>query len=288
MSNCPPPLQCPHGEIPIGQRTLVMGIINMTPDSFGGDGLSGSAQAALGQAEEFVAGGADIIDIGGESTRPGSAAATVQEELDRVLPALEAIRAAVDVPISIDTNKAEVAREALDAGADIINDVYALRREAMLELAAASGMPVILMHMQGTPGDMQQKPSYEDVVGEICDFLAERIATAVDAGVPEEQIIIDPGFGFGKTVSHNLEIVRRLGEFRRLGRPILVGPSRKSTIGAVLNRPVHQRLWGTAATCAAAIINGADIIRVHDVAHMSEVARMTDAIVRGWNDDAGS
>ena len=288
MSNCPPPLQCPHGEIPIGQRTLVMGIINMTPDSFGGDGLSGSAQAALGQAEEFVAGGADIIDIGGESTRPGSAAATVQEELDRVLPALEAIRPAVDAPISIDTNKAEVAREALDAGADIINDVYALRREAMLELAAASGVPVILMHMQGTPGDMQQNPSYEDVVGEICDFLAERIAAAVDAGVPEEQIIIDPGFGFGKTVNHNLEIVRRLGEFRRLGRPILLGPSRKSTIGAVLNRPVHQRLWGTAATCAAAIINGADIIRVHDVAQMSEVARMTDAIVRGWNGDAGS
>ncbi len=288
MSNCPPPLQCPHGEIPVGQRTLVMGIINMTPDSFGGDGLSGSAQAALGQAEEFVAGGADIIDIGGESTRPGSAAATVQEELDRAMPALEAIRAAVDVPISIDTNKAEVARQALDAGADIINDVYALRREAMLELAAASGVPVILMHMQGTPGDMQQNPSYEDVVGEICDFLAERIAAAVDAGVPEEQIIIDPGFGFGKTVNHNLEIVRRLGEFRRLGRPILVGPSRKSTIGAVLNRPVHQRLWGTAATCAAAIINGADIIRVHDVAQMSEVARMTDAIVRGWNGNAGS
>ncbi len=288
MSNCPPPLQCPHGEIPIGQRTLVMGIINMTPDSFGGDGLSGSAQAALGQAEEFVAGGADIIDIGGESTRPGSAAATVQEELDRVLPALEAIRAAVDVPISIDTNKAEVAREALDAGADIINDVYALRREAILELAAASEVPVILMHMQGTPGDMQQNPSYEDVIDDICDFLAERIAAAVDAGVPEEQIIIDPGFGFGKTVNHNLEIVRRLGEFRRLGRPILVGPSRKSTIGAVLNRPVHQRLWGTAATCAAAIINGADIIRVHDVAQMSEVARMTDAIVRGWNGNAGS
>ncbi len=288
MSNCPPPLQCPHGEIPIGQRTLVMGIINMTPDSFGGDGLSGSAQAALGQAEEFVAGGADIIDIGGESTRPGSAAATAQEELDRAMPALEAIRAAVDVPISIDTNKAEVARQALDTGADIINDVYALRREAMLELAAASGVPVILMHMQGTPGDMQQNPSYEDVIDDICDFLAERIAAAVDAGVPEEQIIIDPGFGFGKTVNHNLEIVRRLGEFRRLGRPILVGPSRKSTIGAVLNRPVHQRLWGTAATCAAAIINGADIIRVHDVAAMTEVARMTDAIVRGWNDDAGS
>ncbi len=288
MSDYPAPLQCPHGEIPVGQRTLLMGIINMTPDSFAGDGLNGSVQAALGQAEEFVAGGADIIDIGGESTRPGSTAATAQEELDRVLPALEAIRVAVDVPISIDTNKAEVARQALDAGADIINDVYALRREAMLELAAASGVPVILMHMQGTPGDMQQNPTYEDVIGEICDFLAERIAAAVDAGISEQQIIIDPVFGFSKTVNHNLEIIRRLGEFRRLGRPILVGPSRKSTIGAVLNRPVHQRLWGTAAICAAAIINGADIIRVHDVAQMSEVARMTDAIVRGWNGDAGS
>jgi len=283
-----PALQCPHGEISIGQRTLVMGIINMTPDSFAGDGLSGSAQAALQQAEEFAAVGADIIDIGGESTRPGTSTITAEEELQRVLPALRAVREAVGLPVSIDTSRAQVARQALAEGADIINDVYALRGEGMLAVAGEAAVPVVIMHMQGTPKDMQQNPTYEDLITEIYDFFAGRIEAATDAGIAEQQIIIDPGFGFGKAVNHNLEIVRRLREFRSLGRPILVGPSRKSTIGKVLDRPVDQRRWGTAATCAAAIINGADIIRVHDVAQMTEVARMTDAIVRGWGEDADS
>ncbi|MCK4323913.1 MAG: dihydropteroate synthase [Armatimonadetes bacterium] len=266
-----------------------MGIINMTPDSFAGDGLlQASTQVALQQAQELVAAGADIIDIGGESTRPGSTTTTPEEELQRVMPALTAIREAVSVPISIDTSKVEVAREALDAGADMINDVYALRGEGMPALAADAGVPVTIMHMQGNPKDMQKNPTYEDLISEIYDFFAERIEAAVEAGICEQQIIIDPGFGFGKTVDHNLEIVRRLREFRSLGRPILLGPSRKSTIGKVLDRPVDQRLWGTAATCAAAIMNGADIIRVHDVAQMTEVARMTDAIVRGWGEDASS
>lgn len=284
QSECPT-LRCSHGDIPIGQRTVVMGVINMTPDSFSGDGLSASAQAALQQAQEFAAGGADIIDIGGESTRPGSKGASAEGELQRVLPALDAIRPQVNLPISIDTSKADVAQTALDHGADLINDVYALRGEGMLEVAAAAGVAVVIVHMLGTPRNMQQAPTYQDLITEIYDFFATRIDAAVATGISEEQIIIDPGFGFGKTVNHNLEMLRRLREFRSLGRPILIGTSRKSTIGKVLDRPAGERLWGTAATCAVAIINGADIIRVHDVAQMTEVARMTDAIISGWGEE---
>lgn len=277
-----PALQCPHGQIPIGERTLVMGVINMTPDSFSGDGVGDSAREALQQAEDFAAADADIIDIGGESTRPGSRAVTVEEELQRVLPALDAIRPALNLPISIDTSKALVAREALAHGADMINDVHALHGEGMLAVAAEARVPVVIMHMQGSPRNMQRSPAYEDLITEIYDFFAARMEAAVAAGVAAQQIIIDPGFGFGKTVNHNLEIIRRLREFRSLGRPILLGTSRKSTIGKVLDRPAPERLWGTAATCAAAIMNGADIIRVHDVAQMTQVARMTEAIMRGW------
>jgi len=280
-----PALRCPQGEIVVGQRTVVMGIINMTPDSFAGDGISGSDQAALQQAKDFAANGADIIDIGGESTRPGSEGVGVAEELERVLPALDAIRPVVNVPISIDTTKAEVARIAVAHGADIINDVYALRGEGMLGVAAEAGVPVVIMHMLGMPRTMQDNPTYDDLITEIYDFFVRRLDAAVTAGIAEQQIIIDPGFGFGKTVNHNLEIVRRLREFRSLGRPVLIGPSRKSTIGKVLGRPAPQRLWGTAATCAAAIMNGADIIRVHDVAQIAQVARMTDAIIQGWEEE---
>jgi len=280
-----PALRCPQGEIVVGQRTVVMGIINMTPDSFAGDGISGSDQAALQQAKDFAANGADIIDIGGESTRPGSEGVGVAEELERVLPALDAIRPVVNVPISIDTTKAEVARIAVAHGADIINDVYALRGEGMLGVAAEAGVPVVIMHMLGMPRTMQDNPTYDDLITEIYDFFVRRLDAAVTAGIAEQQIIIDPGFGFGKTVNHNLEIVRRLREFRSLGRPVLIGPSRKSTIGKVLGRPAPQRLWGTAATCATAIMNGADIIRVHDVAQMAQVARMTDAIIQGWEEE---
>jgi len=187
------------------------------------------------------------------------------------------------VPISVDSSVAQVAEQALEAGAEMINDVYAFRGEGMAELAAQAGVPVVIMHMQGTPGDMQDNPTYEDVITDVYDFLARRIEVAVAAGIKEQQIIVDPGFGFGKTVDHNLEILRRLGEFRRLGRPVLIGTSRKSTIGKVLDKPVAERLWGTAATCAVAIAKGANMIRVHDVSQMVQVARMTDAVMRGFD-----
>ena len=277
----PPPVSLPLGELRFAERTLVAGIINMTPDSFAGDGLSTDIAAAVEQARDFATAGADIIDIGGQSTRPGSEQVSVAEELDRVIPTIEAVRAEVDVPISVDTSVVHVAEQALEAGAEMINDVYALRGEGMVQLAAEAGVPVVIMHMQSTPGDMQDNPTYEDVITEIHDFLARRIAAAVAAGIEEKQIIVDPGFGFGKTVEHNLEILRRLREFRSLGRPVLIGTSRKSTIGKVLDKPVAERLWGTAATCAVAIANGADIIRVHDVSQMVQVVRMTDAIMRG-------
>jgi len=284
ISSCqdaPPPVRLPSGELCFTEGTLVMGIINMTPHSFSGDGLATDVAAAIKQTHEFTLAGADIIDIGGQSTRPGSEQISVGEELDRVIPTIEAVCAEVDLPISVDTSVVEVAEQALDAGAEMINDVYALRREGMTEFAAEAGVPVVLMHMQGTPQNMQDNPHYEDVITDIYDFLARRIGAAVDAGLEEQQIIIDPGFGFGKTVDHNLEILRRLGEFRSLGRPVLIGTSRKSTIGKVLDKPVEERLWGTAATCAVAIANGANIIRVHDVSQMAQVARMTDAIMRG-------
>ncbi len=279
----PPPVRLPSGELDFAARTLVMGIINMTPDSFAGDGLSTNVTVAVEQARNFATAGADLIDIGGQSTRPGSRQISVAEELDRVIPTIEAVRAEVDVPISVDSSVAEVAEQALEAGAEMINDVYALRGERIAPFAAEAGVPVVIMHMQGTPRDMQDNPSYKDVITEIYDFFVRRIAATVDAGVEEQQIIIDPGFGFGKTVDHNLEILRRLREFRSLGRPVLIGTSRKSTIGEVLDKPVTERLWGTAATCAVAIANGANIIRVHDVSQMVQVARMTDAIMRGFD-----
>ncbi len=281
--DAPPPVRLSSGELVFAERTLVMGIINMTPHSFSGDGLATDVAAAIKQTHEFTIAGADIIDIGGQSTRPGSEQISVAEELDRVIPTIEAVCAEVDAPISVDSSVAQVAERALEAGAEMINDVYALRGEGMTELAAEAGVPVVLMHMQGTPRDMQDNPTYEDIVTDIYDFLARRIGAAVTAGVEEKQIIVDPGFGFGKTVDDNLEILRRLGEFRNLGRPVLIGTSRKSTIGKVLDKPVEERLWGTAATCAVAIANGANIIRVHDVSQMVQVARMTDAIMRGFD-----
>jgi len=287
MSSCcqdaPPPVRLPSGELGFAQRTLVMGVINMTPDSFSGDGLSNNVAVAVRQARDFATGGADLIDIGGQSTRPGSEQILVAEELNRVIPTIEAVRAEVAVPISVDSSVAQVAEQALEAGAEMINDVYAFRGEGMAELAAQAGVPVVIMHMQGTPGDMQDNPTYEDVITDVYDFLARRIEVAVAAGIKEQQIIVDPGFGFGKTVDHNLEILRRLGEFRRLGRPVLIGTSRKSTIGKVLDKPVAERLWGTAATCAVAIAKGANMIRVHDVSQMVQVARMTDAVMRGFD-----
>ncbi|HEY4485501.1 MAG TPA: dihydropteroate synthase [Nitrospiria bacterium] len=265
-----------------GDRTLVMGILNTTPDSFSDGGRYLSADDAVRRGERMVEEGADLIDIGGESSRPGSEAVPLDEELRRVLPVLEALSRRVSIPLSIDTVKAEVARRALEAGARLINDISALSFDPkMAPLAAQTDAAVVLMHAQGRPRDMQINPVYEDVTKDIARFFEERLLFAERQGIPRERIILDPGLGFGKNVDHNLEILARLGDFRALGRPLLLGPSRKSFIGRVLGLSVGDRLEGTAAAVAAGILNGASIIRVHDVAAMTRVARMTDAILRG-------
>ena len=264
-----------------GKRTYVMGVINVTPDSFSGDGLGTDVEAARQLALQFQQWGADIVDVGGESTRPasiyaGAAATSLDEELSRIIPAIEAIADDLDIPISVDTYRARVAREAVAAGASMINDVWALQRDPnMLVVAAETQVPVVLMHNQhGT--------DYDDVIPDVIAALRRISEAAIEAGVAKERIILDPGMGFGKTAEHNLEILRRLEEFRDLGRPLLVGMSRKSTIGYVLDLPVDERLEGTAACVALSIAGGADIVRVHDVKEMARVARMADAIVRGW------
>ena len=265
-----------------GSRTYVMGVINATPDSFSGDGVGSNVEAALAQARLFEQEGADIIDVGGESTRPpsiyaGSEPVTADRELERVLPTIRAITQETDVPVSIDTYKAEVARQAVAAGASMINDVWALRRDAeMARTAAELGVPVVLMHNQ-------DHTEYDDVVPDVIARLSRLADRAVEAGVGRDGIVLDPGMGFGKTAQHNLEILRRLGEFRATGLPLLVGMSRKSTIGYVLDLPVEERVEGTAATVALSIAGGADIVRVHDVREMVRVARMSDAVVRGWD-----
>ena len=274
-------LNCRSQKLELGRRTLVMGILNVTPDSFSDGGLFTSVEIAVGHAERMVSEGADIIDIGGESSRPGADQVSTEAEIDRVLPVIEKIARTSEVPISIDTYKSSVAKRALNMGACIVNDISALRGDPdMASVVAEAGVPVILMHMKGTPKDMQLAPHYDSLISEIVSFLKIRIQAAVDAGISSSQIIIDPGIGFGKTVAHNLEIIRRLREFKSLRMPILVGTSRKSFVGKVLNLPADDRLEGTAATVATAITNGADIVRVHDVKEMARVARMTDAIVR--------
>ncbi len=272
------PLQTPHGPLEVGRRCLVMGIINMTEASFSGDGLREDVAAAVEQGRRFVEAGADILDVGGESTRPGAAEVEEAEELRRVIPTIAALREAVGAPISVDTRRACVARQAIAAGADLVNDIWAGRQEGMLETVAETGVPLCLMHMQGTPQTMQDNPHYDDVITEIYDFLAERLEIAVAAGIAEEQIIVDPGFGFGKLPEHNLEIMRRLREFRSLGRPVLIGPSRKATIGKILDKPPDQRQWGTAAMVALAVASGADIVRVHDVEEMAQVVKVAQAV----------
>ncbi len=257
-----------------GRRSYVMGVINVTPDSFSGDGLAADVAAAAAQARRFVEEGADILDIGGESTRPGYTPVDVEEELRRVLPAVRAVREVVTLPISIDSSKASVVAAALDAGADIINDQWGLQRDpALAHLAAERGCPLVLMHNQtGT--------EYADMLPDIITSLRLSCDAAVAAGVPWEQVIIDPGFGFGKTWEQNLEVLDRLAELRTLERPILIGTSRKSMIARVLELPPNQRVEGTAATVAVGIAKGADLVRVHDVQAMVRVVRMTDAIVR--------
>jgi len=273
-------LECRGTALEVGKRTLIMGIVNVTPDSFSDGGEFLDPEAAVAHAERLAEEGADILDIGGESTRPGAQPVDARTELARVIPVIEALASRVNVPISIDTSKARVAERALEAGASIINDVTALRGDpGMRAVAAHSGVPVILMHMKGTPRTMQRNPTYDDLTGEIIGHLRASMTMAVRAGVREEQIIVDPGIGFGKTLGHNLEIMRRLGELRSLGRPILLGTSRKSMIGAILDVPPPERLFGTAATLAFGIQRGAHILRVHDVRPAVHVARMTDAML---------
>jgi dihydropteroate synthase len=266
--------------LPLSARTHVMGIVNVTPDSFSDGGRYYDPPAAIRHGLQLVEEGADILDIGGESTRPGADEVTTKEELSRVLPVIEGL-AANGVPISIDTMKAEVARAALDAGASIVNDVSAGRADPdMFPLVAERRVPLVLMHMRGDPRTMQKDPTYKDVVGDVFRFLAGRADAACNAGVSENHIIIDPGFGFGKTREHNLVLLRRLREFTSLGYPVLAGTSRKSFIGLTLDLPVEERLEGTAATVAMAVANGAAIIRVHDVAAMRRVAGMVEAVIR--------
>ena len=259
-----------------GRRTYVMGILNATPDSFSGDGLGGDTCKAVDLALRLESEGADILDVGAESTRPGSVPVSVEEELERLIPALEAISTRVRIPISVDTSKPEVARRALQAGATIINDQWGLQGDpAMAQVAADSGAPVVLMHNQ-------RGSRYNDLISDIKASLARSISAAVDAGVSTENLVLDPGIGFGKTPEQNLEVLRRLQEIKALGFPLLVGASRKSTIGLVLGLPVDQRVEGTSATVSLSIREGADIVRVHDVQHMVRVSRMTDAVARGW------
>ncbi|MBC6418182.1 MAG: dihydropteroate synthase [Prochloron sp. SP5CPC1] len=265
---------------PWGERTYIMGILNITPDSFSDGGEFYSINAAVLQGKRMVAEGADIIDIGGQSTRPGATQISLQEELSRVIPVIKALRDEISVPISIDTTRAEVVKKAIAAGANLVNDISGGTFDAeMFPTVATLKVPIILMHIRGTPQTMQTLTNYEDLVGDIYHWLSERIEAACAAGIERWRLIIDPGIGFAKTKEQNLELLRRLGEFRSLGVPILVGPSRKSFIGHVLNRPEpKERVWGTAAACCRAIAAGVDILRVHDVAPMYDVCRMADTL----------
>ena len=267
--------------IETGARTLIMGILNVTPDSFSDGGKFLDGNAAVQRGKRMLAEGADIIDVGGESSRPGSDPVPEEAELRRVIPVIERLSSETDAVISVDTTKARVADEAVQAGASIINDISALRfDDGMAGVAAKTGAGLVLMHMLGTPKEMQSNPSYKDVVKEIREFLDARGKAVRDAGVAWEAIVYDPGIGFGKTVEHNLLLLKRLAEFKPLMRPLLVGPSRKSFIGAVLDLPVEERLEGTAAAVALAVANGADLVRVHDVKEMARVAKVADAVVR--------
>ncbi|MEX1248744.1 MAG: dihydropteroate synthase [Anaerolineales bacterium] len=276
-----------------GSRTYVMGILNITPDSFSGDGLAtgaGAVSAALALARRFAAAGVDILDVGGESTRPGSQAISAQQEKARVLPVIQALAAELDVPISIDTYKAEVAAAALDAGAHMVNDVWGLRADPGLSpLVAERGVPIILMHNRSNPANAELREKlggryvgveYANLIEDIKKELTASVSMARRAGIPDERIILDPGIGFGKTVEQNLELLNRCGEIRELGYPLLVGPSRKSFIGYTLDLPPERRVEGSAAAVAIAIARGADLVRVHDVEQIARVVKMTDAIVR--------
>ena len=277
--------KCGNTEFRWGERTYVMGIINLSPDSFSGDGIT-DLDAAVAQGCRFVSEGADILDVGGESTRPGSAPVSIDDEIKRVVPVIEQLVSEMHIPLSIDTYKSEVAYQALEAGAVMINDQWGLKRDQRLaELAAERGIPLILMSNQRDKGGYdvglrRDTAYYEDVMAEVTSSLRQSLGLALKLGVPWENVILDPGIGFGKTWQQELEVIRRLEELKELGRPILIGPSRKSFIKMVLDLPVDERLEGTAAAIAIGITKGADIVRVHDVQQMVRVCRMSDAIVR--------
>ncbi|MBD2315046.1 dihydropteroate synthase [Desertifilum sp. FACHB-1129] len=265
-----------------GKCTYIMGILNVTPDSFSDGGDFYGVENAIAQAQTLIDAGVDIIDIGGQSTRPGSEQISLTEECDRTLPIIHAIRQISEIPISIDTTRAAVAQAAVAAGADIVNDISGGTFDPqMLATVARLGVRAILMHIRGTPQTMQSLTEYDDLMGEIDQFLAERLQASEQAGIARSHLAIDPGIGFAKTYRQNLQLLRQLPAFQHFGVPILVGPSRKSFIGHILNQPnPKQRVWGTAAACTSAIAGGADILRVHDVPQMREVSRVADAIYR--------
>ena len=256
----------------------IMGIINTTPDSFSDGGQHASSEQAIAHARRLIDEGADIIDVGGESTRPGASAVSAAEELERTIPVIEGIRSFSDIPVSIDTSKPEVMLAAAEAGASMINDVWALRLDGALQAAASTGLPVCLMHMQGEPRTMQASPHYENVLLEVKRFLRSRIDEALDAGINESDLMIDPGFGFGKSLEHNLQLLNALPDLRAMGYPLLVGLSRKSMIGTIVDRPVDQRLYGSISAAVIAAMLGADIIRVHDVTETRQALAIVQAL----------
>jgi dihydropteroate synthase len=267
------------------QRTYIMGILNVTPDSFSDSGFYFNKEHAVERAIQMQEEGADIIDIGGESTRPGSEPVDVSEEIRRVVPVIKALAKNLEVPVSIDTYKSEVADAAISEGASVVNDISGLRFDKKMPgLVAENKLPVVVMHIKGAPKNMQKNPSYRSLIPEIMDYLTGSITIARDAGVQDNKIVIDPGIGFGKTAEHNLQIIRDLKEFRGFEKPILLGPSRKAFIGRSLgDLPVTERLEGTASAIAIGIFNGANIVRVHDINTMKRVAKIADAIKRGSN-----
>jgi dihydropteroate synthase len=267
-------------SLALGERTLVMGILNVTPDSFSDGGLYLDVEAAVAQATALEAAGADIIDVGGESTRPGSAGISAKEEMRRILPVLRKLRGKIRIPISVDTSKAEVAEAAADEGAEILNDVTGLRNDpGVAQVAQRRKLGLILMHMRGTPQTMQQAPFARDVIRDVTAGLRRSLTKARNAGVVRSRLVIDPGIGFGKSHEQNCEIIQRLPQLAKLGFPIMLGTSRKSFLGTALKRSGEtDRIWGTAATVAAGILQGAHIVRVHDVAEMTQVARVADVL----------
>jgi dihydropteroate synthase len=273
-------LRCREGDLQLGTRTLVMGVLNVTPDSFSDGGLFLEPEVAIEHGLRMAEEGADIIDIGGESSRPGSDAVPLDEELKRIIPVIEGLASRLQLPISVDTYKSQVAERAIEAGAQMINDISGLSFDPQMPAVAARyDTPLIIMHIQGTPKTMQQTPHYNDVMAEIITYLREGIERAEQAGVDLHQVIVDPGIGFGKRVEDNLVILNRLDELNLLDRPLLIGTSRKAFIGAVLDQAVGQRMIGTLATVAVSVLKGAHIVRVHDVASVRQTIDMVDAII---------